>query len=130
MSSSSRGPPSPGSDRGPLTCVDTPGWYARAPTISPLTRGRRDSRLPQRVIPTSRRVYAAVYCVLRYDHSHRVPQQTNTNLDPSSQKEVTRVTSKVAPTKKNKNHDSQLLEVLRLLASCLKSAAIIVSAFF
>ena len=126
MSSSSRGPPSPGSDRGPLTCVDTPGWYARAPTISPLTRGRRDSRLPHRVIPTSRRVYAAVYCVLRYDHSHRVPQQTNTNLDPSSQKEVTRV----APNKKNKNRDSQLLEVLRLLASCLKSAAIIVSAFF
>lgn len=126
MSSSFRGSPSPPGDRDPLTCVDTPGWYARAPTSSPLTRGRRDSRLPQRVIPTSRRVCAAVYCVLRYDHSHRAPQQTSTNSDPSSQKEVTWV----APNKKNKNRDSQLLEVFRLLASCLKSVAIIVSAFF
>jgi len=53
-----------------------------------------------------------------------VPQQTNTNSDPSSQKEVVRVAS----NKKNKNRDSQLLEVLRLLASCLKSVADIVSA--
>jgi len=52
----------------------------------------------------------------------------STRLD--QKKEVTRVTSKVAPTKKNKNRDSQLLEVLRLLASCLKSVAIIISAFF
>lgn len=49
---------------------------------------------------------------------------------PDQTKEVTRVTSKVAPNKKNKNRDSQLLEVFRLLASCLKSVAIIISAFF